>query len=230
MKTSIFLSLCLAPLLAFADVLHEGVIREDAPDEETTIEPYGNANERRLDSHYDYGYRNRNGPLPDIEYWVLNRGSFNTLSVLLANAGLAPGGPLNQANTDYTLFAPSNMAFRNTFRAYPGLRRFLLSPAGADALLQVLTYHALVGSVFEQDIPLRGVTVSTLQGDELTVFKECSMGDSQRECTVYLLDGTDDVTLVTHADQDTSNGVVHAIDKVLIPPALINAVEAFRRG
>ena len=46
------------------------------------------------------------------------------------------------------------------------------------------------------------------------------MGDYERECTIYVLDGTDDVALVTHVDQDASNGVVHAIDKVLIPPVL----------
>ena len=232
MKTSFLVSLILAPLLVLADLnLEDSVIREDAPDEETTLEPYGQ-DDRRLGGYYYYDddrVVNRNRPLPDIEFWVFNRGSFSTLTALLAGSGLAPGGPLS-GPPDYTLFSPSNMAFRDTFRAYPGLRRYLLSPDGASALTQILTYHALAGSYYERDIPIRGITLRTLSGEELTAFKECSMGENARECTVYLLDGTNNEALVTHADNYASNGVVHAVDKVLIPPSLVPLLERFRRN
>ena len=234
MKSS-FLSLSLllfvAPLLVFAAINEEGVIREDDPDEETTIEPYDDTNERRLDHHYYYDnhyYAHKNRPKPDIEYWALNRGSFSTLTVLASGVGLIPG-ILGQPG-DYTFFAPSNMAFRELFRTYPGLRRYLLSPAGAGALTQVLSYHVLLSSVFSQDIPPEGISGTDMQGDQIQVFKDCRVGDYYKECSVYILDGTDEIAFVTHVDNEANNGVVHAIDKVLIPGSLVNAVEAFRRN
>ena len=113
MKTFFLLSLLFAPLMVHSN---RNVVREDAPDEETSIEPYGN-DPRRLGYYYGFG---SGKPLPDIEYWIVNRGSFSTVATLLVQADLAPQGILAQ-DGDYTVFAPSNMAFRNTFRIYPGL-------------------------------------------------------------------------------------------------------------
>jgi uncharacterized surface protein with fasciclin (FAS1) repeats len=162
---------------------------------------------------------------PNIEKWLKNRGSFSTIYSLLVAADLAPGGPLATSKS-LTLFAPKNSAFDYTFDKYPGLDEVLLD--NVDALTTVLSYHVLVGKVLAGDIAVGTTKVKMLNGEFLRIIKTCSdayKGGHAETCTVQLKDGTKDLATVTSADNMAKNGVIHAINKVLIPPSLASVVE-----
>ncbi|MEL6262023.1 MAG: fasciclin domain-containing protein [Cyanobacteria bacterium J06626_6] len=123
--------------------------------------------------------------------------SFNTLAAALAAADLTEilGG-----EGPYTVFAPTDEAFE----ALPeGAVDQLLLPENKDVLVQVLTYHVVPGAIMSAD--LEPGEVATVEGSELTV------------------DITDTVTVnnanVVLADVEASNGVIHIIDRVIIPPS-----------
>ena len=134
----------------------------------------------------------------------MGAGSFNTVVAAVQAAGLdgtlADGGP-------FTVFAPTDDAFA----ALPdGLVDCLLLPESSDALTAILTYHVVDGTVLSTD--LEEVAVPTLQGENIEIGL------------------TDGVTLngsvnVAAADVLASNGVIHVIDGVLVPPSI--DVEAF---
>ena len=100
--------------------------------------------------------------------------------------------------THYTLFAPTNTAFAALDE---GLLDKLLLPANKEVLVKILSYHVLEGDILERDFSA-GV-LSTLEGTDLQV---------QHTPTV-LVDGA----TVSATDIRASNGVVHEIDKVLVP-------------
>jgi uncharacterized surface protein with fasciclin (FAS1) repeats len=111
------------------------------------------------------------------------------------------------AEGPYTVFAPTNDAFA----ALPdGTLEQLTLPESKDALTTILTYHVVAGEVLSSDLT-DGQEVTTVQGETLTV----GVSDSG----VTLTDAAGNTVNVVTADVDASNGVVHAIDGVLIPAA-----------
>jgi uncharacterized surface protein with fasciclin (FAS1) repeats len=123
-------------------------------------------------------------------------GDFTTLATALEAAGLvdtlSTGGP-------YTVFAPTDAAFE---ALPPGTLDELL--ADPEALREVLLYHVVEGEVPASEV----VTLSsatTLNGADVTITVD---GE-----TVKVNDAT-----VTQTDVTASNGVIHVIDRVLIPP------------
>jgi uncharacterized surface protein with fasciclin (FAS1) repeats/outer membrane protein OmpA-like peptidoglycan-associated protein len=124
-----------------------------------------------------------------------------TLTSLVGAAGLADelSGP-----GPFTVFAPTDEAFE-------ALDPDLLAAVQADPdlLAQVLQYHVVAGEVRAADLSTG--SVDTLQGEELDV----TVGDS----VTIDADGSATATVVM-ADVEASNGVVHVIDTVLIPPSL----------
>jgi uncharacterized surface protein with fasciclin (FAS1) repeats len=100
----------------------------------------------------------------------------------------------------FTVFAPTDEAFA----ALPeGTVENLLRPENRDQLVAVLTYHVVSGDVRAADVA--GLTeATTVQGGALAI--DTSNG-------VRINDAT-----VTQADVVCSNGVIHVIDKVLLPP------------
>merc|ERR1712183_807930 len=105
----------------------------------------------------------------------------------------------------FTVFAPSNEAFSKLPKSV--LER-LLDPKNIKELQDLLEYHVIAGAaVHKADLKFTQ-KVKTLEGKELFVVKD-HRGD-------VLVDNAK----VTTADVDASNGVVHIIDKVLIPRAL----------
>ncbi|WP_395813594.1 fasciclin domain-containing protein [Devosia sp.] len=112
----------------------------------------------------------------------------------------------------FTVFAPVNAAFD----ALPaGTVDTLLKPESKDALVGVLTYHVVPGKILSTDlvkmISDAGGTlkVATVQGGELSFAVEGDM--------VKITDAAGGVATVTIADVVQSNGVIHVIDKVLLP-------------
>lgn len=105
----------------------------------------------------------------------------------------------------YTVFAPTNEAFD---KLPDGTLDDLLKPENKEQLSSILTYHVVSGEVMSSDLS-DGQVVDTLQGGKLTVEIMDGM--------VYLVDANDGRAMVTTADVETSNGVVHIIDAVVLP-------------
>ncbi len=101
----------------------------------------------------------------------------------------------------FTVFAPTNEAFA---KLPAGTVETLLKPENKDKLVQVLTYHVVAGKVYSKDLS-DGMTAATVQGKDIKIT---------------LKDGKAMVNnaTVTTADIEASNGVVHVIDTVILPP------------
>ncbi len=127
---------------------------------------------------------------------------FSTLVSAVQAAGLADtlSGP-----GPYTVFAPTNEAFAELPAA---TLQSLLEPANQETLKKILTYHVVAGEVMAADVQPGPVT--TVEGQPFTV--EVNGSD------VILVDGKGNRAKVTATDIVTSNGVIHVIDGVLLPP------------
>lgn len=126
---------------------------------------------------------------------------FSTLEAAIKTAGLDVMLDGNSTYPPYTLFAPTNAAFA----ALPsGVLDKLLLPKNKDALVKILSFHVLEGEILERDFS-QG-KLSTLEGQDLVV---------QHTPTVLVNGAT-----VSALDMIASNGVIHQIDKVLIPDSV----------
>jgi uncharacterized surface protein with fasciclin (FAS1) repeats len=107
---------------------------------------------------------------------------------------------------EFTVFAPTDAAFE----ALPeGTLQSLLEPENQDQLTGILTYHVVPAEVpASQVMPGDVVTVN---GAELTV--------AVQDGSVVLEDGQGNEAMVTQTDIEASNGVIHVIDAVLLPPS-----------
>lgn len=104
----------------------------------------------------------------------------------------------------YTVFAPTDEAFDKLPK---GTLEELLKPENKDKLKAILTYHVVSGKVMAADVvKLDGKKVKTAEGNEVEIKVD---GD-----TVMV-----GKAKVTKTDIETSNGVIHVIDTVLLPPA-----------
>jgi uncharacterized surface protein with fasciclin (FAS1) repeats len=127
---------------------------------------------------------------------AVDAGSFETLVTAVEAAGLAE---TLSGEGPFTVFAPTDEAFA----ALPeGTVEGLLEDT--DALTSILTYHVVPGAVMSGDLS-DGMTAETVNGAEITISID---GD-----TVMV----NDATVVT-ADIEASNGVIHVIDSVIMPP------------
>lgn len=126
-------------------------------------------------------------------------GGFDTLVAAVQAAGLVE---TLQSEGPFTVFAPTDEAFA----ALPeGTLESLLKPENKDQLIAILTYHVVPGEVTsDQVVSLE--SAETLQGASLEI--------STSEDGVMINNAK-----VVKADVDASNGVVHVIDTVLLPPS-----------
>lgn len=125
--------------------------------------------------------------------------SFSTLDQAIQAAELED---VLGAEGPYTVFAPTDEAFA---ALPPETLDQLLQPENQDALRQILTYHVVPGSITSPSVTPG--EISTVEGSSLVV--DSAAGE-------VLVDGA----RVTQPDIIASNGVVHAIDQVLLPPGL----------
>lgn len=136
---------------------------------------------------------------------------FSTLVAAVQAAGLEDA--LADPEATLTVFAPTNAAFEAALAALGLTAEELL--ADTETLTTILTYHVIGEVVTSSDIAGAGVEeipVEPLSGEPLTV----TVGD---DGTVGFADQT---AVVTMADIEASNGVIHVIDAVLLPPSLSN--------
>jgi len=139
----------------------------------------------------------------DIVETAINAGSFGTLVAAVEAADLVE---TLQSPGPFTVLAPTDDAFA----ALPdGLVDCLLLPENQEALASILTYHVISGAVMSGD--LTAGDVPTVQGENVTV--DLTDGVMFNNATVI------------QADVEASNGVIHAIDAVIVPPSI--DVEAF---
>ena len=137
------------------------------------------------------------GHSKDIVDTAVAAGSFNTLAAALTAAGLVD---TLKGEGPFTVFAPTDAAFA----ALPaGTVEDLLKPENKDKLVAVLTYHVVAGKVMSADLT-EGMTAATVQGSDITIT----------------LDGGAKVNgaVISGVDIEASNGVIHVIDAVLLPP------------
>lgn len=125
---------------------------------------------------------------------AIDSGSFKTLVTALQTAGL-----VDTLNGDgpFTVFAPTDDAFA---KLPEGMVENLLG--NVDTLKKILTYHVVSGKVMANDI-MNLKSLMTLQGEEIMV-------DTTNGVMV-------NDAMVTKADIECSNGVIHIIDTVLMP-------------
>lgn len=134
---------------------------------------------------------------------------FSTLAAAVEAAGLQDA--LSDPEATLTVFAPTNEAFEAALASLGLTAEELL--ADTETLTAILTYHVLGDIVTSSDIAAAGteeIPVETLSGEELAVV----VGD---DGTVGFVDQTATVTM---ADIEASNGVIHVIDAVLLPPSM----------
>ncbi|EMD84352.1 hypothetical protein C725_0282 [Pacificimonas flava] len=116
----------------------------------------------------------------------------------------------------YTVFAPTDAAFQRL----GGVVDQLMMPAAKSQLQDILNYHVVSGDMSAEQIMSQiengGGTamLTTLQGGELTA--------KMQNGNVALTDARGNTAYVTVADAKASNGVVHVLNGVLLPPAPAN--------
>lgn len=166
---------------------------------------------------------------------------YSTLAQAVEVAGLSE---TLSGEGPFTIFAPTNDAFD---ALPDGLLDSLLAPESRDRLIRILSYHVLDGKVMSADIMGRSVEAGTIEGRDLSIdgrsvddsdlsvqgttrmdsdsdmrdwsdmdqdmdMRKRSYGRVENHKAVMVNDAH-----VVKADIRTSNGVIHGIDKVLIP-------------
>lgn len=126
--------------------------------------------------------------------------SFKTLTAALKAAGLTE---TLSGEGPFTVFAPTDAAFA----ALPqDALQELLKPENKDVLVKILTYHVVPGNV--QSTALKTGEVKTVEGGPVNVKVDPAAGVTVNDAKVV------------QPDIQASNGVIHVIDKVILPPDL----------
>jgi uncharacterized surface protein with fasciclin (FAS1) repeats len=131
----------------------------------------------------------------DIVDTAVANGSFTTLVAAVEAAGLVE---TLKGEGPFTVFAPTDDAFA----ALPeGTVEALL--ADPEALAAILTYHVVAGKVMSGDLS-DGMTAATVNGADITIGTEGGVTVNEAN--------------VVAADVEASNGVIHVLDAVILPP------------
>jgi len=134
----------------------------------------------------------------DVVDTVIYSGSFNTLTQALKAADLADTlkGP-----GPFTVFAPTDEAFR---QLPPGTLEVLMKPENKEQLRSILTYHVVSGTITASQAR-RLNSAETMNGQELRIsYLKGVIGVNQAK--------------VTRPEVTASNGLIHVVDRVILPP------------
>jgi len=139
------------------------------------------------------------GMKKDIVDTAVDAGQFETLAAAAKAAGIAEA---LEDERPFTVFAPTDAAFA----ALPeGTLDALLQPENKAKLAAILTCHVIPGKVMSSDIAGQELTPATMQGEMVGINAKSG---------VMIQDAN-----VVKADIEASNGVIHVIDKVVVPQA-----------
>lgn len=141
---------------------------------------------------------------------AVNSKDHTTLVAAVKVAGLVDA---LQGAGPFTVFAPVNAAFE----ALPaGTVETLLKPENKDMLVKILTAHVVAGDFSAEEIMRKAkgsadgyFHMKTLSGDALSA--------TVRGKKLYIVDESGNASLVTIGDVNQSNGVIHVVNKVLLP-------------
>lgn len=125
-----------------------------------------------------------------------------SLSTLVAAVKAADLVETLSGDATLTVFAPTNKAFEDL---PDGVLEMLLKPENKAKLTAVLTYHVVAGKVMSTDLK-EGMKAGTVHGDKVEV--SLKNGAQINDANVVI------------ADIKAKNGVVHVIDKIILPPSL----------
>lgn len=137
------------------------------------------------------------GSKKDIVDTAISAGSFTTLVTAVKAAGLVE---TLKGKGPFTVFAPTDEAFA---KLPAGTVEDLLKPENKEKLQAILTYHVVPGKLMAADV-VKLDSAETVQGQELTI---------QTKNGAVMVDNAK----VIKTDIETSNGVIHIIDTVVLP-------------
>jgi len=129
-----------------------------------------------------------------------------TFSTLLAAAGAAGLVETLSGKGPLTVFAPTDEAFA---KLPEGTVASLLKPENKQKLVDILKYHVVAGRVYSDDA-LKAKTAKTVQGSTIAISSDA-------------INAKVNTSKLLATDIDASNGVIHVIDAVLMPPAKTSA-------
>jgi uncharacterized surface protein with fasciclin (FAS1) repeats len=142
-------------------------------------------------------YKNKSKDIVDT---AVAAGSFTTLVAAVKAAGLVD---TLKGDGPFTVFAPTDEAFA---KLPAGTIENLLKPENKDQLAAILTYHVVAGKVKAKDV-VNLSSATTVQGADVAILVKNGG---------VVLNGNSNVV---KTDIKTSNGVIHVIDTVILPPA-----------
>lgn len=144
-----------------------------------------------------YGHHNKKKDIVDT---AVKAGSFTVLVAAVKAAGLVD---TLKGDGPFTVFAPTDEAFA---KLPEGTIETLLKPENKQMLADILTYHVVSGKVKAKDV-VKLDSAKTVQGDNVHIMV--------KNGGVILNDNSN----VVKTDIATSNGVIHVIDTVIMPPS-----------
>jgi uncharacterized surface protein with fasciclin (FAS1) repeats len=139
-----------------------------------------------------------NGEDTDIVETAVKAGKFKTLAAALGAADLVE---TLKGKGPFTVFAPTDEAFAKLPK---GTVEMLLKPENKEKLIAILKYHVVAGKVTSGEV-LKMKTAKTVQGETVAISKK---GDAAMINESKLV----------KTDIEASNGIIHVIDTVLMPP------------
>lgn len=135
----------------------------------------------------------------DIVDVASGAGTFKTLIAAAKAAGLVD---TLKSKGPFTILAPTDAAFK---KLPAGTVEMLLKPENKAKLAQILTYHVVAGRAFAADVA-KATSVKSVQGSTIKI--------TAKNGKVMANNAT-----IVATDINASNGVVHVIDQVILPPA-----------
>lgn len=159
-------------------------------------------------------------PPPGTLAEVATAGGFNALVAAADKAGLVPA--LGSSSASLTVFAPTDAAFTElATRLGFASASAMVTALDGPTLASILQYHVLPTRQLAADLASGSATRATLytfEGAAATLALDTSAG-------VRITDEVLTQATVTSANVPASNGVIHVIDKVLVPPGVLNVVQ-----
>ncbi len=151
---------------------------------------------------------------------VAKENGFNALLAAVTKAGI--GGTLTDANAQLTVFAPTDQAFTDLAKKLGFAdATAMVNALPASALQNILTYHVLGSKKLAADLTAGGATQATaysFANAPARLSLDFTSG-------VKITDAALTTATVTTANVAASNGVIHVVDKVLVPPGVLNIVQ-----
>ena len=152
-------------------------------------------------------------PMLPTKTIVENASAASTLTTLVTAVKAADLAGTLSGPGPFTVFAPTNDAFG---RLAPGTLDTLMKPENKPTLVKVLNYHVVPGAITSEQLKAQiaagggTATLTTASGDPLKVTLENNV--------FTLVDGNGNKAFVATPDVKQSNGIVHVVNGVVVPP------------